>query len=317
MRSFLDTPIMYLKGVGEKRAKSLADEFEISTFRDLLYYFPFRYVDRSRFYRIAEFFGEMPMVQVRGHFIRFDFDGEGAKRRLVGIFTDGERMMNVIWFSKVNALKDAYKPGVEYVLFGKPQMFRSDHSMVHPEVTPYNPENPPTGFQGVYTIPDKAKKKFFTVKAIGKLVANLIEHPQFSTIPETLPAEVLEAYHLMPLQETLRNLHLPESPERLQKARERMKFEELFYLQLHILRFARERGRRIKGLVFPVIGEYFNRFYAECIPFELTGAQKRVLKEIRADMRTGRQMNRLVQGDVGSGKTMVAFMSMLMAKDNG
>lgn len=316
MRNFMETPIMYLKGVGEKRAKALADHFEINTFGDLLYYFPFRYIDRSRYYRIAEFQGEMPLVQVRGRFIRFDFDGEGAKKRLVGIFTDGERMINVLWFAKIHALRDAYQPGVEYVLFGKPQIFRGDYSFVHPDVSRYDPENPPKGFQGVYTISEKGKKAGFTTKGIYKLACNLIAHPQFPSLPETLPREVVESFRLMPLQDALRNLHVPEHPDKLQRARERMKFEELFYLQLHILRFARERSRRIRGLLFPVIGEKFNRFYSECLPFELTGAQKRVLKEIRADMKTGRQMNRLVQGDVGSGKTMVAFMSMLMAIDN-
>ena len=189
--------------------------------------------------------------------------------------------------------------------------------MVHPEVTVYNPENPPKGFEGVYNITDKIRKAGYSSKFISGLAKNILVHPGFATIQDTLPPEVIEAYRLMPLKETIRNLHFPESTEKLQKARERMKFEELFYLQLHILRFSRARSRKVKGQIFARIGRYFNDFYTHCLPFELTGAQKRVLREIRGDMRTGRQMNRLLQGDVGSGKTMVAFMSMLMACDNG
>lgn len=314
--NFLGSEIKYLKGVGDKRAKLLADEYDIFTFRDLLYHFPFRHIDRSRFYKIREFSGEMPFVQVLGRFISFSIEGEGARKRLLGLFSDGERLMQVVWFARINALRDLYRPGVDYVLFGKPSPYRGDFNMVHPEVTPYDPEKPPMGFQGVYSMSEKMRKAGYSAKFLGSLAENLINHPGFKSIRETLPAEVISNFRLMSLQEALRNLHFPENPDKLQKARERMKFEELFYLQLHILRFSRERGRRIVGMVFPHIGDYFNKFYYTCLPFELTGAQKRVLKEIRADMRTGRQMNRLLQGDVGSGKTMVAFMSMLMACDN-
>lgn len=317
MKSFFDSDLMYLKGVGEKRSKLLADELNLHTFRDLLYYFPFRHIDRSRFYKIREFSGEMPFVQIRGRFISFQFDGEGARKRLTGLFTDGERLMQVVWFARVNAIRDAYKTGVDYVLFGRPTSYRGDFNMVHPEVTVYNPENPPKGFEGVYNITDKIRKAGYSPKFISGLAKNILVHPGFATIQDTLPPEVIEAYRLMPLKETIHNLHFPESTEKLQKARERMKFEELFYLQLHILRFSRARSRKVKGQIFARIGRYFNDFYTHCLPFELTGAQKRVLREIRGDMRTGRQMNRLLQGDVGSGKTMVAFMSMLMACDNG
>lgn len=316
MRQFADSELMYLKGVGEKRAKLLSEELGLHTFRDLLHYFPFRHIDRSRFYKIKEFNGEMPLLQVKGKFIKFTVEGEGARKRLVGIFTDGQSLMQCVWFSKVNALKDAYKTGVEYVIFGKPNVYRGEYNMAHPEVSHYNPDNPPTGFQGVYNITDKLRKSGYTPKFISALVRNMISHPGFSTIPETLPAEIMETYHLMTLHEALRNMHFPVNAEMLQKARERMKFEELFYLQLHILRFARARSRKIKGEVFNIIGQHFNSFYSDCLPFELTNAQKRVLREIRADMKTGRQMNRLLQGDVGSGKTMVAFMTMLMAIDN-
>lgn len=309
--------IKYLKGVGEKRSEILANELGMHNFRDLIYYFPFRHIDRSRFYKIKEFTADMPMVQVRGRFVSFLIEGEGARKRLLGIFSDGERLMQAVWFSKVNALKDVYKTGKEYVLFGKPASFRGGYSMAHPEVSEYNPSNPPQGFQGVYNITDNMRKKGYTPRFISGLVKTLLSHPLFSQTSDTLPSEVVEAYHLMPWREAVANMHFPKSPDHLAKARERMKFEELFYLQLHILRYARARSRRIRGLIFGTIGDYFNGFYKKCLPFELTGAQKRVLKEIRADMRTGRQMNRLLQGDVGSGKTMVAFMSMLMAADNG
>lgn len=315
--SFFDTDIKYLKGVGEKRAKTLAEEFEIRTFRDLAYLFPFRHVDKSRFYTIGELQGEMPELQIKGYFTGFCYEGEGARQRYIGNFYDGHRHMQTVWFSKLKTISSLYKVGKPYVIFGKPQPYNGTFSMVHPEVTEYDPNHVPTGFQGVYSISDKARRKGFSSRQISNLVKSLVEHPGFATLPDTLPPELLSQYHLMPLAEALHNMHFPKDAQSLQKARERIKFEELFYLQLHILRYSRERGRRIKGIVFPRIGEAFNKFYAECIPFELTGAQKRVLKEIRADMKTGRQMNRLLQGDVGSGKTMVAFMSMLMAVDNG
>lgn len=314
---FLDTEIQYLKGVGENRAQQLDKEFNIRTFRDLLYYFPFRYLDKSRFYAIREFSGEMPAVQVRGQFIRLDLEGEGARMRLRGVFTDGDRMMECIWFTKAKSLSSFYQVRKPYVIFGKPTEYRGVWSISHPDVSNYDEKQPPVGFCGVYNLTDSGRKAGFSSKSFNTLVGNLLSHPRFSTIPETLPPEVTTVYRLMPLKETLCELHFPTNPDRLRKARERMKFEELFYLQLNILRFSRERGRRIPGIPFPKIGPVFNKYYSECIPFELTGAQKRVLHEIRDDMRQGRQMNRLLQGDVGSGKTMVAFMTLLMAIDNG
>lgn len=313
---FLDTDIKYLKGVGEKRAKMLEAEMEIRTFGDLLYTFPFRYVDTSRFYKISEFSGEMPMVQVLGRFVGFQTEGEGTRQRLKGIFSDGRSLMEVVWFSRISFFKSAYVPGETYILFGKPTYYRG-WQMAHPEVSKYDAAKPPTGFRGIYSIPDKLRKRGYATKFISELVVNLLNHPRLNELRETLPAEIISRYSLMPLIDALVNLHVPSSPDALRKAKERMKFEELFYLQLNILRYSRERGRRIRGFIFPRIGEHFNNYYNHHIPFDLTGAQKRVLKEIRDDMRTGRQMNRLLQGDVGSGKTMVAFMSMLMAVDNG
>lgn len=311
------TDAKFFPGVGDARAKTLASELDIHSARDLLYYFPFRYVDRSKFYRIGEFAGEMPAVQVLGKFISFEEQGEGARTRLVGLFSDGRSLMEVVWFSRIKQLRTSYRIGERYVLFGKPQAYRSSWSMVHPEVEAYNPERPPEGLRGIYPLTDGLRKKSVSTRTFQSIFLKAFESPRFQRIGETLPPELVSSLHLMPLRDSLQNMHLPVSPQSLSKARERMKFEELFYIQLQILKYSRERGQKIRGPVFGTIGHYFNTFYSNYIPFELTGAQKRVLKEIRADMRTGRQMNRLLQGDVGSGKTMVAFMTMLMAVDNG
>lgn len=316
--TFLDTDIKFLKGVGTARAKVLESELEVATFRDLLYYFPFRHIDRSRFYSISELSGEdLPALQIKGRFISFNKEGEGARQRLVGVFSDGRKLMECVWFSKISYIASAYTTGTDYVIFGKPGCFRNVWSMVHPEVEKYDPAKPPTGFRGVYSITETMRKKGYSSRLLQTLTGNLLAHEGFAGMPETLPREVVEAYRLMPLREALRQMHFPDNAAALQKATERMKFEELFYVEAHILRYSMERGSKIPGYVFPKIGDKFNGFYFNVLPFPLTGAQKRVLKEIRADMKTGRQMNRLLQGDVGSGKTMVAFMSLLMAVDNG
>lgn len=318
MTQFLDTDIKFLKGVGESRSKVLASELGIATFRDLLYYFPYRHIDRSRFYSIGELQGsDLPALQIKGRFVSFTVEGEGARQRLIGIFTDGRRMMETVWFSRIKTFSTAYKPGVEYVIFGKPNFFRNAYSIAHPEVEEYDPAKPPTGFRGVYSLTETMRKKGYSTRLLQTLVANVISHKGFSTLQEILPEEVVARYNLMPIKEALRQMHFPDNAQKLQKATERMKFEELFYVEAHILRYSMERGSKNPGYVFSKIGEKFNGFYYNVLPFQLTGAQKRVLKEIRADMKTGRQMNRLLQGDVGSGKTMVAFMSMLMAVDNG
>lgn len=316
--TFLETDIKFLKGVGEARAKTLKTELEITTFRDLLFYFPFRHIDRSRFYSIGELEGnELPALQIKGQFLSFNIEGEGVRQRLQGVFSDGRNLMEVVWFSKIQYIKNSYKTGVDYVIFGKPNFFRNSYSMVHPEVEAYDPAKPPTGFRGVYTITENMRKKGLSIRVIQTMVFNLLNHPGFATLTETLPVELIERYKLMPLTDALRQMHFPDNAQSLRKAMERMKFEELFYVEAHILRYSMERGSKIPGYYFSRIGEKFNGFYFNVLPFTLTGAQKRVLKEIRADMKTGRQMNRLLQGDVGSGKTMVAFMSLLMAVDNG
>ena len=317
MPDFLDYDIKYLKGVGEARAKTLSKEIGVANIRDLLYYFPFRHVDRSRFYSIGELQGEnLPSLQIKGRFLSFSTEGEGIRKRLVGIFTDGRKMMETVWFNNLKYFSSQFKPGQEYVIFGKPALYRNVYSMVHPEVEIYNPEKPPTGFRGVYTITDNLRKKGFSVLTLRRMVEEVLKNPNFNNIQETLPADLLRRYHLMPLKEALINMHFPQNAEDLQRAVERFKFEELYYVELNILRFSMERGSKIKGYSFTRIGEKFNGFYGNSLPFELTGAQKRVLKEIWKDMKGGRQMNRLLQGDVGSGKTMVAFLTALMAVDN-
>lgn len=318
MPDFLDTDIKYLKGVGEARAKTLSKEIGVANFRDLLYYFPYRHVDRSRFYEISELHGEeLPALQIKGKFISFTTEGEGARKRLKGLFSDGKKLMETVWFNNLKYFSGLYKPGTEYVIFGKPTLYRHTYSMAHPEVEVYDPEKPPTGFRGVYTITEPLRKKGFSILTLRRMVSEAINNPGFSTINETLPRELLSRYHLMSIKEAIINMHFPRTPDDLQRAIERFKFEELYYVELNILRFSMERGARIKGYRFTKIGDKFNKFYSEGLPFELTGAQKRVLKEIWKDMKSGRQMNRLLQGDVGSGKTMVAFLTALMAVDNG
>lgn len=313
----MNREIKYLKGIGGTRAALLAKELELSTFRDLVMYFPFRHVDRSRFYSIAELGENMPALQVKGRFVAFYTEGEGRKKRLNGTFTDGSRMMTVTWFSKIDVIQRMYQTGKEYVLFGAPKFYRGSATMVHPEVETFDPSRPPSGLQGVYSLTETLRKRGITSRLIRDAVMQVLANPAFSRMPETLPPEVIGHFGLMPLHEAICAMHNPSSARELQLATERMKFEELFYIELHILRYARRRSLSLSGYVFPRIGEKFNDFFYNQIPFELTGAQKRVLHEIRDDMRSGRQMNRLLQGDVGSGKTMVAFMSMLMAVDNG
>lgn len=310
--------IKYLKGVGEARAKLLASELDIHTCQDLLTYFPSRHVDRSRFYHIRDLYGsEMPYIQIKGQFLNFSKEGEGRKQRLTATFTDGDRLCQVTWFAKIQTIANMYHPGVEYVLFGKPAFKYNAWQFVHPEIEVYDPQRPPQGLRGIYGLTETLRKRGFTTRLMQTLTANLLDSIPVGSIPETLPAEVMKERSLMSLDEAIRNMHRPVSLQALQKATERMKFEELFYLELHILEFSRRRNLQLQGHVFSRVGPLFNKFYSEVVPFPLTGAQKRVLKEIREDMRTGRQMNRLLQGDVGSGKTLVAFMTMLLAVDNG
>lgn len=310
-----DTDIKYLAGVGPKRAELLNKQLGIRSCRDLLYYFPFRYVDRSRIYTIAELTSDMPDIQIKGHFVSFTIHGEGAKRRLQGLFSDGTGIIDVVWFNRVKSISESYHTGIEYILFGKPSIFNGHPNLVHPEIEPAVEESRPRGLQGVYNLTDTLRNRSFTSKTIRTLVHNLFD--KIKSLPETLPQSVREKYRLIGLYDALSNIHMPTSLDMLQKAKLRLKFEELFLIQLNILKYAKTRKAEVRGFMFPRIGSHFNRFYSEVLPFSLTKAQKQVIREIRDDMRTGRQMNRLLQGDVGSGKTIVALMSALIAADNG
>ena len=309
--------IKFLPGVGPKRAELFNKELGIYSYEDLLYYYPYKYIDRSRTYTIREINGTMPYIQLRGKIVRYETQGEGYKRRLTAIFADATGTIELVWFKGIKYIQDRYKPGTEYTLFGRPTLFGSRLNIAHPEIDPVDVEiDGNTGLQPYYTTTEKMKSHFLNSKAVQKIIATLWKVIPRS-LPETLPAAVIARAHVIYLSEALYNIHFPQSPDVLRKAQFRLKFEELFYLQLNILRYTRQRMRRLGGFPFGTIGEHFNRFYRECLPFELTGAQKRVLKEIRADVGSGRQMNRLLQGDVGSGKTLVALMAMFMAVDNG
>lgn len=309
--------VKYLPGVGPARAALLKSELQISTLQDLLYYFPYKYIDRSRIFQVREVDGTMPYIQLKGKILSFEQIGEGRKQRLVAHFSDGTGVADLVWFSGIKYTLDRYRPGVEYVVFGKPTIFGGRVNVAHPEIDlEANINLSEMGMQPYYNTTEKMKKAGLNSTAVRKLVNNLmalIVEP----LPETLPDWLREKEHLMPLTDALKVLHNPRTPLELRLAQLRVKFEELFYIQLNLARFASDRQRRFKGYVFARVGEHFNRFYNEKLPFSLTGAQKRVIREIRNDMGSGRQMNRLLQGDVGSGKTMVALMTMLIAIDNG
>ena len=307
--------IKFLSGVGPKRAEMLAKQLDIHSFRDLLYYFPFRYIDRSSIYKIANLQGDMPYIQLKGRFLGFTAHGEGARRRLHALFNDGSGTIEVVWFNRVKYIQENYHTGVKYILFGKPTMFNGRYNLTHPEIDVDKPEAEIKGLQGVYYITETLRNRSFTSRNIRQLVENLLSSVKL--IDETLPDEIIRANHLMPLDAALRNIHRPESVQALNKAQERLKFDELFFLQLNILRYTKQRNSSLQGFTFNVVGEPFMNFYNNHMPFPLTGAQKRVIKEIRNSMRTGRQMNRLLQGDVGSGKTLVAFLTILIAVGNG
>lgn len=315
MNRLRNLDIKYLKGIGPKRAELLGKQLGIKSYRDLLYHFPTRYLDRSSIYRVKDLSGEMPMIQLKGRFIAMTVQGEGAKTRLVGVFTDGTGTMEVVWFRRIKQIRESYHTGNEYIIFGKPELFNNRWSMVHPEVDTPAATTAAQGLRGVYPLTETLRNQGIGARQIFTSVQTALAASP--VITETLPRSIIERLKLMSLRESLINIHNPQSNEKLQAARLRLKFEELFYIQLNIQRYSRRRNARLTGFRFPRIGQYFNTFYSQQMPFELTGAQKRVIKEIRADMGTGKQMNRLLQGDVGSGKTLVALLCMLIALDNG
>ena len=318
MQDFLDTNITYLPGVGPKKAELLNNELNIFTYRDLLYYFPYKYIDRTRFYSIAELDPDLPYVQVKGVIMGYSVEGRGTGKRLVADFRDETGTIKLVWFKGTRWITGSYTPGVEYIVFGKPGVFNGMINIIHPEIEASSKvsERLSSALQAQYSTTEKLKNHFVTSRTISKLTGNLLKKMNFR-LPETLPEYITSNYRLIELQQALHSIHFPSGPDILEKARYRLKFEELFYIQLNLIRFKSNRSRKFKGFVFSSIGENFNSFYHNNLPFSLTEAQKKVMREIRKDLGSGMQMNRLLQGDVGSGKTLVALMSMLIAIDNG
>ena len=303
--------------MGEQRATLLARELNIRSLHDLLYYFPYKYIDRSRVFKVSELGGQLQHVQLLGEIRSFEEMGEGASRRLVGHFTDGTAFVDLVWFRGIKFVKNKLKLNTRYVVFGKPSVFNGRVNIAHPDVDDASLLKLDTmGLQPYYNTTEKMKRSGLNSTAMLKLMQNLFA---LLTAPldETLSADIVQKNGLMSIDDALRIIHFPRNAKELQLAQYRLKFEELFYIQLNILHYAKERQMRYVGHRFAKVGEMFNRFYSEKLPFQLTNAQKRVVKEIRADVNSERQMNRLLQGDVGSGKTLVALMSMLLAKDNG
>ena len=309
---------MYLPGVGPNRRKMLSQELGIESYGDLLDYYPYKYVDRSKVYTVRELTGDMPFVQVVGHILSFEtFQMGPRKERVVAHFSDGTAIMDLVWFNGGKYVKQNYKIGKDYLVFGRPSVFNNRIQVQHPDIDDASKvDTTAMGMQPYYNTTEKMKKVNFNSRAVERLTKTLIEK-LIDPLPETITADILNGRHLMGRDEALRTIHYPQNARDLERARLRMKFEELFFVQLNILRYASDQRRKYSGFVFNRIGELFNTFYMRNLPFELTGAQKRVIREIRQDTCSGRQMNRLLQGDVGSGKTLVALMSMLIALDNG
>ena len=319
MTDILQQDIQYLPGVGPNRKKMLSQELGIENFGDLLQYFPYKHVDRSRLYNIQELTGDMPFVQVKGHILSFEtFKMSARKERVVAHFTDGSgKVMDLTWFNGGKYAKQQYKLGTEYVIFGRPNVYNGRINVTHPDIDAADKlELSTMGMQPYYNTTEKMKKSGLNSRCIERLVKTLLDVLK-EPLPETLPNFITNRLHLMSRDEALRKIHYPQDSKELERARVRLKFEELFYVQLNILRYASDHRRKYRGYVFTKVGDNFNSFYHNHLPFELTGAQKRVIREIRKDTGSGRQMNRLLQGDVGSGKTLVALMSMLIALDNG
>jgi ATP-dependent DNA helicase RecG len=317
--SNLDTSLVYLKGVGPKRAELLQKELGIDTYGQLLTHFPFRYIDRTRFYKINELDPDMPLVQVVGRITNKEVIGEKHKKRIVAKFSDDTGTMELVWFQRLKWVEEHLVRGSVYIAFGKPNLFNQTFSISHPDLESYPRQTGITGnltLQPIYHSTEKLKKEFLDSKGLQKLIHHVIEL-HINEVRETLPAYILDKYKLVGRKVALTNIHFPTSTTMLKHAERRLKFEELFYIQLQLLHSKQLRALRFKGAYFGSVGAKVNTFYSDMLPFELTNAQKRVIKEIRVDTQRGSQMNRLVQGDVGSGKTVVALMSMLLANDNG
>ena len=315
----LSQDIMYLSGVGPKRKDILNQQINVKTWGDMLEYYPYKYVDRSKIYHINELTGDMPYVQIKGKILSFEEYAMGArKKRIVAHFSDGFGVADLVWFNGTKYVYQDYKVGEEYIIFGKPSLFKDRYQIAHPDIEKAaNVQLSEMGMQPYYITSEKMKNRGLTSRAMEKITKTLVTKIPQGAIPETLLPAQITRLHLLSREDALRRIHYPKSLDDVQRAQVRLKFEELFYVQLNILRYATENRKKYKGYIFSNVGEIFNSFYQNNLSFELTGAQKRVIHEIRDDMRSGRQMNRLLQGDVGSGKTLVALMSMLIAIDNG
>lgn len=309
---------MYLSGVGPKKAEVFKKEANIETFEDLLYYFPYKYIDRTKFYKLNQIHANMPYIQATGHITAFRKEGKRNRQRLVANFTDGTDTIELVWFQGVKWIEENYRKGIEYIVFGKPAMFNGRINIAHPEIEEVEKQKNKirSSLEAAYPTTEKMKKGYLNSKAIYKLIQNLFKLVQ-GKVEETLPEYIIKAHQLLHINKALKNIHFPENNNELQKAQARFKFEELFYIQLNLLYKKGLRSTQQKGNIFEKVGDFFNDFYKNNLPFELTNAQKRVLREIRADTKSGKQMNRLLQGDVGSGKTLVALLTMLLALDNG
>lgn len=310
---------MYLPGVGPNRAKLLKEEMDIHTCGDLMNYFPFKHIDRTRIYYIHELSGDMPFVQLKGKITCYEVEGKGRKQRLVAHFTDGHGFVDLVWFNGAKWIRDTYKEEKEYIVFGKPTYFQQSgrFNITHPDIDDASTLTLSTmGMQPYYSIPEKVRKRGINSRAIERLTNTLFKQISGS-VPETLPQWFVERNMLMSRDEAIRNMHYPQNAEMLSRATYRLKLEELFFIQLSILKFSQDRQKEVHGIPCPRVGTMFLDFYHNYLPFSLTGAQQRVIKEMHADMKSGRQMNRLLQGDVGSGKTLVSLLVMLLAIDNG
>lgn len=316
--TFLDKELTYLPGIGPKRAELLQKELGLKTWEDLLYYFPYKHIDRSRLYRTSELTSDMPFVQLKGRFISFEQMGEGRKQRLIGHFTDGYGWVDCVWFNSQQYILKSIKLHTDYILFGRPSLFNERINLNHPDVDAADTLMlSKMSMQPYYQTTERMKKAGLNSRTLEKFTSTLLRQIPTGSIAETLPRNILDRLCMVSLDEALRAAHYPSTSNELTQANYRLKFEELFYVQLSVLRYARFRQGTIRGHVFSRVGENFNYFYSNNLPFQLTEAQKRVIREMHADMKSGKQMNRLVQGDVGSGKTMVALMTMLIALDNG
>lgn len=316
MSRLIDQEIKYLKGVGPKKAEWLGKELGIHTFYDLLYFFPYKYIDRSRIYKIREIDTTQTFIQLKGRITHFRVEGQRHKQRLIGFLSDDTGTVELVWFRGLQWVTRNYQPHVEYIVFGRPALYNNRLSFAHPEIELAGSEEAVnTPLQPQYSTTEKLKNNFITSRTIHRMIVQL--YAQITPPDETLPDHLVRTLRLMPLRDALRNMHFPESSDKLKRSTYRLKFEELFYIQLGLLAQKHKRQVHFKGLVFSKVGEHLNYFYRNRLDFELTEAQKRVIREIRKDMGSGRQMNRLLQGDVGSGKTLVALMAMLIALDNG